>query len=43
LTVDGKAVTGKVYDPPYSISKNVYNHISENIEDWVKAAVKARG
>jgi MTH538 TIR-like domain (DUF1863) len=43
LTVDGKAVTGKVYDPPYSVSKNVYSHISENIESWVSEAVKARG
>ncbi len=42
LTVDGVAVKGKVYDPPYSISKNVYNHIAANIEDWVKAAIDAR-
>lgn len=42
LTVDGKAVTGKVYDPPYSISSNVYNHIRDNLADWVKDAIAAR-
>ncbi len=42
LKVDGEAVVGKVYDPPYTFSTNVYNHISENIESWVDAAVKAR-
>jgi hypothetical protein len=42
LTVDGKSVTGKVYNPPYSISTDVYNHIKNNIEDWVDAAIKAR-
>ena len=41
--VDGDSVTGKVYDPPYSTSTYVYDHISSNIEDWVKAAIKARG
>jgi hypothetical protein len=43
LTVDGEAVTGKVYDPPYKISTNVYNHIKENITTWIDDAVKARG
>lgn len=42
LTVDGKAVSGKVYDPPYTISANVYDHIKSNIETWVSDAVKAR-
>lgn len=42
LTVDGEKVVGKVYDPPYKISTNVYNHISENIESWVKTAMDAR-
>lgn len=42
LTVDGEAVTGKVYDPPYKISTNVYNHIKENISDWIDEAIKAR-
>lgn len=42
LTVDGEAVTGKVYDPPYKVSTNVYNHIKENISSWIDDAVKAR-
>ncbi|NKI97531.1 TIR domain-containing protein [Rhizobacter sp. SG703] len=42
LTVDGEAVAGKVYDPPYSTSTYVYDHIKENIEGWIKDAVKAR-
>ena len=43
LTVDGETVTGKVYDPPYRISTNVYDHIKENISTWIDDAVKARG
>ena len=43
LTVDGEAVTGKVYDPPYKTSTNVYDYIKENISSWVDDAVKARG
>lgn len=43
LTVDGKTVTGKVYDPPYKISTNVYDHIKENISTWIDDAIKARG
>ena len=42
LTVDGKAVVGKVYDPPYTQSKSVYAHISGNIDAWVKEAIDAR-
>ena len=42
LSVDGKAVLGKVYDPPYTTSTNVYDYIKSNIESWVSAAVKAR-
>lgn len=42
LTVDGKPVIGKVYDPPYTTSTNVYDHIKSNIETWVNAAIKAR-
>jgi hypothetical protein len=43
LTVDGEAVTGKVYDPPYKVSTNVYDHIKENISTWIDDAIKARG
>lgn len=42
LTVDGEAVSGKAYDPPYSTSTNVYDYIKSNIADWVKAAIDAR-
>jgi hypothetical protein len=42
LTVDGESVAGKVYDPPYATSTYVYDHIKENIEGWIKDAVKAR-
>ncbi|MBC9209827.1 TIR domain-containing protein [Roseomonas aerophila] len=42
LKVDGHDVVGTVYDPPYKTSTFVYEHITENIEDWVKAAIKAR-
>ena len=43
LTVEGVAITGKVYDPPYSTSTFVYDHIQENISTWVSDAIKARG
>ncbi len=42
LTVDGKAVSGKVYDPPFLTSTYVYDHISSNIETWINDAIKAR-
>ena len=42
LSVDGVPVTGKVYDPPYTTSTKVYDHIAANIESWVGEAVKAR-
>lgn len=42
LTVDGQAIVGKVYDPPYKISTNVYNYIRDNISTWINDAVKAR-
>lgn len=32
----------KAYDPPYSDSKKVYNHISENISDWIEEAIEIR-
>lgn len=41
---DKKKLSGivKAYDPPYSISTNVYEHISENLENWVEEAVTIR-
>ena len=32
----------KAYDPPYSKSTSVYNHISTNIADWVEEAISIR-
>lgn len=42
LTVGGEAVTGKVYDPPFTLSTDVYDYIKLNIETWVRDAIKAR-
>ena len=32
----------EVYDPPYTDSKKVYNHISENISQWIEEAITIR-
>ena len=32
----------KTYNPPYAISTNVYNYISENLEDWIEEAISIR-
>lgn len=32
----------KAYDPPYSTSTYVYNHIKENLEAWVEEAISIR-
>lgn len=32
----------RVYDPPYSSSKQVYTYISQNLEDWVEEAIEIR-
>jgi hypothetical protein len=32
----------KAYDPPYTKSKNVYDHIQSNIDAWVEEAIKIR-
>ncbi|MBA7484072.1 hypothetical protein ES707_19595 [subsurface metagenome] len=32
----------KVYDPPYSVSTNVYARIKNNLEDWVEKAISIR-
>lgn len=32
----------KAYDPPYSNSKSVYNHIKENLAAWIEAAITIR-
>ena len=32
----------KTYDPPYTTSQYVYDHIKENIEDWIEEAIRIR-
>ncbi len=32
----------KTYDPPFSTSSYVYNHIAENIADWIDEAIRIR-
>ena len=32
----------KAYDPPFSTSTSVYDHIKENLADWVEKAVSIR-
>jgi hypothetical protein len=46
FTVDGTtdmSSIAKAYDPPFSESKNVYAHISDNIAAWADEAVTIRG
>ena len=31
-----------IYNPPYMCSKDVYNHITNNIADWVEDAIRIR-
>lgn len=33
----------KAYDPPYSTSTNVYDHIKSNLAAWVEEAITIRG
>jgi len=44
VKLDGKMGSSivKVYDPPYTNSGDVYNHIADNIEDWVDEAIEIR-
>ena len=32
----------KCYDPPYSTSTYVYDHIKDNLSDWIEEAIKIR-
>lgn len=32
----------KCYNPPFSTSTNVYDHIKENLEDWIEKAIEIR-
>ena len=44
LTIGGMALHSIIqcYDPPYSVSKNVYDYIYSNIENWIEEAIKIR-
>lgn len=44
FTVSGKDLSSivKAYDPPFSTSTNVYNHIKENFSKWVEEAITIR-
>ena len=44
ITVGEKKMSSivKTYDPPYSTSKYVYNHIAQNLEDWIEEAISIR-
>ncbi len=43
-TVDGVSMAKivKVYDPPYSTSTYVYDHIKTNLTDWIEKAIEIR-
>lgn len=43
LLVEGKAVEGRAYDPPFSDSVAVYEYIRNNVTQWITDAVDARG
>lgn len=45
FTIDGKSLASivKAYDPPYSTSTYVYDHIKDNLADWVEKPIEIRG
>jgi hypothetical protein len=45
FTVNGTSMSTivKAYDPPFTDSKEVYNYISEHIENWIENAITIRG
>jgi len=44
FTIGGKKLSSivKCHNPPFSTSKYVYDHIKENIEDWIEEAIEIR-
>lgn len=44
LTLEGKKLSSiiKLHRPPYAKSTNVYNHIKDNIADWIEEAIEIR-
>ena len=43
VIVNGRAVEGRAYDPPFSDSAAVYGYIQDNVGQWISDAVEARG
>ena len=45
FTISGKSMASivKAYDPPYITSNYVYDHIKNNLEDWIEEAIEIRG
>ena len=45
FTLNGKKLSSivKAHNPPYSTSTNAYNHIKENLADWIEEAIEIRG
>lgn len=45
FTINGVSLAKivKAYDPPFSTSKYVYDHIKENLADWIEKAIEIRG
>lgn len=45
FTISGTSMSSivKAYDPPYSTSTYVYDHIKENLADWIEKAIEIRG
>lgn len=43
--VDGTCMSKiiKAYNPPFATSTNVYNHIKDNLADWIEEAIEIRG
>jgi hypothetical protein len=44
FTVAGRDLSSivKTYDPPYTTSTDVYNHIKDNLAAWIETAVELR-
>lgn len=45
FNVEGASLSSivKAYNPPFSSSTYVYNHIEENLVDWIEKAIEIRG
>ncbi|MEJ1470818.1 MAG: TIR domain-containing protein [Candidatus Sedimenticola sp. (ex Thyasira tokunagai)] len=45
FNVEGTSLSSivKAYNPPFSTSTYVYEHIEENLADWIEKAIEIRG